>query len=197
MFYTIVKYIAKLYLIIFYRVKVYNADSFNKIEGGCILCCNHTSNLDPVVLACYTKRTVNFMAKKELFEIPFVKYFIKGLQAFPVDRTGVTLSAIKNAIEILKKGKVMGIFPEGTRVHEFNENNAKPGVAMIAKMAQVPVVPVYINSTYKLFSKVEIIYGEPTDYFSSIEGKITSEQYNVIGKKILTDIYSLKDKHNK
>ncbi|HBB30260.1 MAG TPA: hypothetical protein DC000_13660 [Clostridiales bacterium] len=65
---------------------------------------------------------------------------------------------------------------------------------MIANMSNSLIVPVFIRSKFKLFSKVEIIFGEPTNYFKSIEGKITSEHHTEIGKQILRDIYSLESK---
>ncbi len=191
MLYTILRGICKIIALIIFRVKVTNADNFNKTNGRCIICCNHISMIDPVLIACFVKRKINFMGKKELFDVPILKNILKGVGVFPVDRTGVSLSAIKYAISLLKEDKVLGIFPEGTRVKEFNEENAKSGVSMIANMSNSLIVPVFIRSKFKLFSKVEIIFGEPTNYFEGIEGKITSEHHTEIGKQILRDIYSL------
>lgn len=194
MLYTIFRGICKAIALIIYRVRVTNADNFNNTNGRCIVCCNHISMVDPVIIACFTKRKINFMAKKEAFEVPILKNILKGVGCFPVDRTGVSLSAIKHAISLLKEDKVLGIFPEGTRVKEYNEENAKAGVSMIANMSGSLIIPVFIRSKYKLFSKVEVIFGEPIDYFEGIEGKITSEVHSEIGKQILRDIYSLESK---
>lgn len=196
MLYTILRGICKVIALIIFRVKVTDADNFNNTEGRCIICCNHISMIDPVLIACFVKRKINFMGKKELFEVPVLKNILKGVGVFPVDRTGVSLSAIKHAISLLKEEKVLGIFPEGTRVKEYNEENAKSGVSMIANMSNSLIVPVFIRSKFKLFSKVEIIFGKPTNYFENIEGKITSEIHTEIGKQILRDIYSLERKLN-
>jgi 1-acyl-sn-glycerol-3-phosphate acyltransferase len=134
------------------------------------------------------------MAKKELFKVPVLRTLIRWLHVFPVDRTGVSISSMKHAVSVLKEDKVLGIFPEGTRVKGYDENNAKAGVSMIANMANSVIVPVFIRSKYKLFSKIEIVFGEPTNYFTSIEGRINSEMHMQIGKQILRDIYSLEDK---
>jgi len=177
-------------------VKVTGADKFNHTQGRCIICCNHISMLDPVLIACYVKRKINYMGKKELFDVPILKTLLKGVGVFPVDRSGASMSAIKHAISILKEDKVLGIFPEGTRVSGYNEENAKSGVSMIASMGNSIIIPVFIRSKFKLFSKVEIVFGEPTNYFEGIEGRVTSEKHTEIGKQILKDIYSLESKLN-
>ncbi len=196
MFYAIASSIARLVFLVIFRVKLINAENFNNTKGRCIICCNHISNFDPLILACFTKRQISFMGKKELFKIPVLKSLIKWLNVFPVDRTGVTVSSMKHAVSILKEGKVLGIFPEGTRVKSYDENNAKAGISMIANMADSLIVPVFIRSKYRLFGKIEVVFGEPTNYFEGIEGRINSEIHTQIGKKILKDIYSLENRLN-
>ena len=188
--------LCKFIIFIIFRKKVYGAENFNKIEGRCIVCANHKSLTDPVLIACSVKRPINFMAKKEIFKNPILKWLFTGVKAFPVDRQGVTMSAMKHAINLLKEEEILGIFPEGTRVKEYNENNAKPGISMIANMTKSKIVPVYIKSNYKIFGKVQIVFGEPKDYFEGIEGRITTDMHNEIGKKILRDIYSLEERLN-
>lgn len=196
MFYTIARFIARFIFLVIFRVKLINVDNFNNTNGRCIICCNHISNFDPLIVACFTKRQICFMAKKELFKIPVLKTLIKWLNVFPVDRTGVSVSSMKHAVSILKEDKVLGIFPEGTRVKGYDENNAKAGISMIANLSDSLIIPVFIKSKYKLFSKIEIVFGEPTNYFESIEGRINSEMHMQIGKQILKDIYSLEEKIN-
>lgn len=194
MFYTIATSIVKVMFLIIFRVKLINVENFNNTKGRCIICSNHISNFDPIVLACFTKRQISFMAKKELFMVPVVKTVVKWLNVFPVDRTGVTVSSMKHAVSILKEDKVLGIFPEGTRVKSYDENNAKAGISMIANMADSLVIPIFIRSNYKIFSKIEVVFGEPTYYFEGIEGRISSEMHAQIGKQILKDIYSLENR---
>lgn len=194
MLYTIASFIAKYIFLVIFRVKLINAENFNNTKGRCIICCNHISNFDPLILACFTKRQISFMAKKELFKVPVLKTLIKWLNVFPVDRSGVSVSSMKHAVSILKEDRVLGIFPEGTRVKSYDENNAKAGISMIANMANSLIIPVFIRSKYKLFSKIEIVFGEPTNYFSAIEGRISSEMHMQIGKQVLRDIYALEDK---
>lgn len=193
MLYSTLSTILKPLLSIAFKIELKNVDNFNNTTGRCILCSNHVSMLDPVILACFTKRQIKFMAKKELFQNKLLNYILVKVGAFPVDRQGVTLSAIKTAIKILNKDEVLGIFPEGTRVTEYNEDNSKPGIAMISYKSNSPIIPVFISAKYKFRGKVVVTFGEPVNYFSDIDGKVTSEQYDTIGKKILKDIYQLEN----
>ena len=135
-------------------------------EGGFIVCANHISATDAVVL-CYAfrKHQVRFMAKKELFKIPLLSGLIRVLGAFPIDRGGNDVGAIKTAVSLVKEGKCMGIFPQGHRYPGENprETATKNGAALICTKAESDVVPVYIhkkNNTHKLFRKTNVIIGE-------------------------------------
>jgi 1-acyl-sn-glycerol-3-phosphate acyltransferase len=152
--------------------------------------------IDPVILAVSSKRQIHFMGKKELFENKILGYFFRKLGAFPVDRQGVSMSAIKSSLAVLNNNEVLGIFPEGTRVKEYSEENAKPGIALIANKAKANIIPFYIEGTYKFRGRLDIYFGNETNYFENIEGKLNTEAYTEIGKQILRDIYSLKDRYN-
>ena len=190
MFYKIIVSILKFLVFIVFDLKVHNAERINETKGGLIACGNHVSMIDPVILAVSTKRRIHFMGKKELF----LSFIFRSLGAFPVDRQGTSLSAIKSSLNVLNEQEVLGIFPEGTRVHEYNEDNAKPGIALIANKAKVNILPFRIKGTYKFRGKIEIFFGEETDYFEGFEGRATTEKYTEIGRQILRDIYKLDDR---
>jgi len=191
--YKIARGISKFLSIILFKVKVHNVENFNDIEGRVVVCANHTNILDPVMIACYSKQTIHFMGKKELFDKKILGPILRAVHCFPVDRKGVSLSAMKHAIKILKNDSILGIFPEGTRVKGFDINNAKAGISLIAKNSSSRIIPVYIKSTYKFRSTVDIYFGEPKDYFEDVEGKIDTAVHTEIGKQILIDIYGLGD----
>ncbi len=193
MFYKLVVIILKVLVFFIFDLKVHNNDRINQSEGSLIVCGNHTSMIDPVILAVSTKRKIHFMGKKELFDKKILGYLFRKLGAFPVDRQGVSMSAIKSSLAVLNDNEVLGIFPEGTRVKEYDENNAKPGIALIANKAKTGIMPFYINGTYKFRGRLEIYFGEEKNYFENLEGKPSTEAYTEIGKQILKDIYSLSD----
>lgn len=194
MFYKIIIAIFKVLVFIVFDLEIHNKESINNTEGGVIVCGNHISMIDPVILAVSSKRQIHFMGKKELFDKKVLGYVFRKLGAFPVDRDGVSMSAIKSSLAVLKSNEVLGIFPEGTRVKQYDENNAKPGIALIANKAKVKIMPFYIKGSYKFRGKIKIYFGEEKDYFEGIEGRITSETYTEIGKQILRDIYTLSDR---
>lgn len=147
------------------RIKVINQQN-EPVEGGFLVCANHTSATDAVVIPyAFRRHQIRFMAKKELFKIPLLAQLIKVLGAFPIDRKGNDVGAIRKAVEFLKEGKSVGIFPQGHRYPEVDPSTTptKNGAALIFTRAEADVVPVYIwrkNNKFKLFRRTYVIIGE-------------------------------------
>ena len=148
-----------------FRIKVIGREN-EPDEGGFVVCANHISATDPIMI-CYAfkKHQIRYMAKKELFKIPILRGFFKSLGAFPVDRGGNDVGAIKTAIKEVADGRCVGIFPQGHRYPGVDPRTTpvKNGVGLIARRAGCGVVPVYImrkNNTFRLFKKTYIIIGE-------------------------------------
>lgn len=190
-FYKICRGICNALFNIFFRVKVVGRERIPE-DNRAIVCSNHISNLDPITLAIAVPRPIHFMAKKELFNNKLLKGLIEKLGAFPVDREGSDLSAIRNSMKILKKDGILGIFPEGTRVYEPDIKNAKPGIGLIAIKTQAPIIPIYIDSKYKPFGKILVKIGEPIEVDKYYKQKTTSEDYKKLSEDIMYSIYSLK-----
>ena len=133
-----------------FRVKHHGLENEPDIsEGPYILISNHISNADPIFICCHgTKQQPHFMAKKELFKIPLLNKLISALGAYPVDRGGANVSAIKNSIKMLDEGKCIGSFPQGHREKGKTprEVNLKNGAAMIATRAEVDILPCCIRT---------------------------------------------------
>jgi len=145
MIYAFLKAIARVLFRIFGKLKVEYRMPIP--EGGVILACNHISDLDPPVLAAASTRPVYFLAKKELFQNRLVGAILRGFKAYPLDRSKGDLAAIKRALGLLKEEKVLGIFPEGTRVKGAQLGKPHNGAAFLAVQAKVPIVPVAISGT--------------------------------------------------
>lgn len=138
------KLVELFFLHIKYKATVLDRENIPDLSGGFIVACNHQSYSDPPVLAGVFKGRFSFMAKSELFKNKIFAWIIKQCGAFPVVRGAKDASAIDRAVEDLKKNKIFVIFPEGTRSKDGKLARAKSGVAMIAGMANAPVVPVCI-----------------------------------------------------
>ena len=160
-------------------------------KSGFIVCANHVSATDAIAL-CYAfkKNQVHFMAKKELFKIPLLSGLIKLLGAFPVDRKGSDVGAIKKAIATVKEGKSVGIFPQGHRYPKVDPRSTpiKNGSGLIISRAECDVVPVYIlrkKNTFRLFKKTYVIIGDKID-FATLKGKDNAEITNIVFDAICT-----------
>ena len=104
-------------------------------EGPVLLCPNHSSNWDPILLICALGREANLqiMGKNQLFKIPILRTFLRKMGVFPVDRGHSDIGAVKRSIQALKDGFMLMVFPEGTRVRKKNRGaRPKGGVAMMA-----------------------------------------------------------------
>ncbi len=121
--------------------------------GPIILAPNHRAYMDPPYLSMVTKRQLHLMAKDSLFKVPVFGPYIKAMGAFPVKRGSADRGAIKQAIAELKAGRVMGIFPEGTRAEPGTLLPAEKGFALIAKQTGIPIVPIALEGTGKVLPK--------------------------------------------
>lgn len=132
-------------------------------ESGCILCPNHTHLLDPVHVAFSLglREKPRFMAKAELFKNRIFGAVLRSVGAFPVQRGKADIQSIRESLKILGEGGKLLIFPEGTRVKEGEEVDAKAGAAFLASRANVPMVPMFIENSTKMFSIVKITVGDP------------------------------------
>jgi 1-acyl-sn-glycerol-3-phosphate acyltransferase len=140
---------------------------------GALIVSNHRSPTDPAFVYLTTNRLVHWMVAREYCEHPAVAWFFRLTEAIPVNRAGIDTAATKMAIRYLKQGELVGMFPEG-RLNDTDELllPGRPGAALVALKARVPVVPCYISgsrfcgSVWKslfLPAKVRIYVGEPLD----------------------------------
>ncbi len=159
-------------------------------QGPLIVCANHISYLDPVFIGLAMKQPLRFIAKKEACKAPVIGGILRALGAFPVDREGKDLKAIRTCMSILKEGNTLGIFPEGTRILHGKKSSAKAGVALIAKRAKSPLLMVHIKPSkgrFKLFCKTDIYFSDSISY----EDLCGDMDYQSASEKILNTIYSL------
>ena len=175
-----------------FRIEVINEDNIPD-EGPCMICMNHISAWDAPVMITSFKRRVRFMAKHELFKVPVVGWALKAMETIPVKRGAGDIGAFKAAIGVLKNEQILGIFPTGTRERIQKNAPVKSGAALIALKARTKVVPVYIKTNYRIFSKVQLIVGKPLEFEEYYEKRASQEELAGIAQKIYSEILSLGD----
>ncbi len=189
---NVIRFILRVFFKIFFRVEIKGLENVPK-EGGILLCSNHIFDLDMFVIGYKLPRLVHYMAKEELFKIPFVKNFITWLGAFPVRRGAGDIGAIRTVIKLLSEGKIVGIFPEGTRSKGVKKTEAKAGIVLLAEKSGAPILPVSIKATYKPFSKIKLVYGKPFKLDFKVGEKLSGEEMIKMSKMIMEKIYALSE----
>ncbi len=141
-----------------YKINVINEENIPDMKGGYIIACNHQSYADPPLMAAIIRGKFSFMAKEELFKNPFFAWLIRRCGAFPVTRGSGDDTPINTALEVIKKGRIFVIFPEGTRSKDGTIGRVKSGIALIASEANAPVLPVCVR--YKNKKEIDVNIGK-------------------------------------
>lgn len=145
-------------------------------EGAAVICGNHTTLGDPLYVVCAMggKRQTHVMAKAEVMKWPVIGFLLKKAGIIGVNRGKSDMAAVKECLRVLRGGEKLLMFPEGTRVHEGEDIQAKAGAALFATRTGAPLLPVYIQSKKKLFRRNTVVIGEP--YYPEYEGRKPSEE---------------------
>ncbi|MCS7173864.1 MAG: 1-acyl-sn-glycerol-3-phosphate acyltransferase [Armatimonadetes bacterium] len=150
--YKVSKFLLRAVLGSLFRMRVTGREH-EPLTGPLLVVANHWSALDPPVLGCALRRPVHFMAKEELFRIPLLRTWMGAVGTFPVRRGEPDRAAIRTALELIRRGEVVAIFPEGTRNPRGYLLPAEPGAAFLALRAGVPLLPVGIVGTLEAMPK--------------------------------------------
>lgn len=162
-FYTIFSPIVLLLFYIVFIPKIKGREHIPK-EKGAVLAGNHLTNLDWIMVMAGTRRCVHFLAKAELFKVSFFNWFFNNSGLIPVYRNGKDRNAVDTAIDYLKKGELVGVFPEG-KLNKTIKNGVLPfkiGAVKMASETKCPIVPFTIRGRYIPFARsIEIVFQEP------------------------------------
>ncbi len=153
-------------LMLYTYLRLRNGLRFSGLEnvpaGPVVLACNHASYMDPVLVSLAFPepgRRVRWMAWDVLFRVPVLSFLIRRLGAFPVVPDGADRSAFVRAVEILREGGIVGIYPEAGRTPDGAFQTAKPGFVTLASRARAAVVPVVIKGSFKAWPMHRLLPG--------------------------------------
>lgn len=170
------------------------------MEGGLILAVNHASYLDPPAVACAMPREISFMARRSLFKNWLFRRLIVKLNAFPVDRDGDSREALREFGRRLEEGRVVLMFPEGTRTRTGTLAEFEPGVATIALRSGVPILPVYVWGTYHSWPRnrkwparhrMKVLFGEPIEVPQGLKGAARKQEQARIAGEVEGRLHAL------
>jgi len=191
-FYTFARgLICCVYKVIF-RAKARGADNFPKDENF-IIYGNHFSAWDPLTIAyAYKAGEIHFMAKDSLFRVPVVRAVLTRLHAFPVNRGSADMAAMRTAMQVLRDGHVLGIFPEGTRQQGGPVSGIETGVAVLALKSDVPLVPVLIGGKYTFWGSVRAVAGEPVRFDDLRGQRVDTETLDEVNRRLVNALEALR-----
>ena len=153
-------------------------------NGAFLLCTNHHSNMDPVLIAVSCKRQLTFMSKEELFKVPVLGAIITKLGAFPIRRGKGDAGAVMATLKIMRRGDATLIFPEGTRVKKGERIQINSGIVRLAIQSKAPIIPAYV-------SKRTVTYGKPIFYGEYAEDVKDIEKMQTLADALMDTIYGL------
>lgn len=169
MFYRLPQFLARFIFKIYFRLRVVGYKNI-PAEGPCIIVANHTSFLDPLLICTVVPRIIHYITFAYFYYHPLLHWYLKRVYCVPIKQDGKDISALKQALRLLKKGELLGIFPEGKRSVTGSLMKGLPGTSLIALKARVPILPVGIQGAYEAFPKgsifpkpkpITVVFGEP------------------------------------
>lgn len=167
-------YLAALWFLRALFILVFRGRAFGRHHlphsGGVLLCSNHQSYFDPVILGLPVNREVHYVARDTLFRNPWFRKLISYFNALPVKRGSADLAAMKESIRRLKAGHPLLVFPEGTRTRDGSVGPMHGGVILLARRAGVPIVPAAVMGVFDCWNRhhafprvrpIVVAYGPP------------------------------------
>lgn len=172
-------------------------------SGAVVVASNHCSLPDPVIIGVAAGRELWYLAKAELFSIPFLGWLIRNLHAMPVDRRRSDRSALMAWAQILKSGNPVLLFPEGTRNKKSDFLRPLAGIGMLVYRTQAPVVPVYISGTINVWKtmigldRIQVRFGKPIQFFPEQLPDRRRDAYNFISNEVMQKVAVLRQARRK
>ena len=198
MLYQFFRVIVHIFSTFYFRLEATGLEHIPR-EGGCLIVANHASFLDPLIVCAYVPRVIHYLTYAYFYYHPAIHWACKRVHCIPIKREGNDVSALKNALRLLRDGEMVGIFPEGARSKDGALMQGEPGVALMALKAGVPIVPVGISGAFQALPKgaifpkpvkIRLTVGQPFRLEEHVrpEKKMTEETQRRAVNVIMTNI---------
>ncbi len=186
--------------VVFLRYRARGVDRV-PASGGVLLAANHASYTDIPLLGCGIRRRLFYLGRASLFPHALVRGLLRSLGWIPLQQGRWDRKAFREAVELLRAGRTVVIFPEGTRTPNGALQPGKLGIGLLVAEAQCPVVPVYLSGTYEVLPMgatrlrlhpVEVLFGESMDFREECRDYKGKELYQRISQKVMARIAELR-----
>jgi 1-acyl-sn-glycerol-3-phosphate acyltransferase len=169
--YDFSRFICRLWLLFYFQLRVHGMQNVPR-HDGMLICANHQSVLDPIVIGCAFPRRSNYLAKKTLFGIWWLAWFLKQVDTISIDRDGMGIAGMKETLRRLRRNESVLLFPEGSRTHDGNLQPLMSGFVALAKRVDLPLLPVGLDgpfacwprgSSFPRMGMVHVVFGKPIE----------------------------------
>ena len=150
--YNFLKVMCRVFFVAVYGVRVAGRENV-PLAGGLLICSNHQSHFDPVLVGLAVDRRMNYLGRKSLFRFLPLRLLIESVGAIPIERDGFGLAGVKETLRRLKRGEAVLMFPEGTRTLDGEVAPLKPGFAAMARRGRVPLLPVAVDGAFQAWPR--------------------------------------------
>ncbi len=192
--YTVARIIFGFLFHTIFPLRFHNAQIVEEMQPPYIIMANHRSFADPMALAIKVKRyEIRFIGKRELAHGRLKSWLFSGLHMILVSRHATDMAAMRQCMQTLKEGHILGIFPEGTRHQPEMMQEVESGTAIIALRARVPLLPVYIDGKIRPFHITHIYYGKPMELDDLYAQGVNNDTAHQLCQRIHDVFYAMRD----
>lgn len=186
-----VRWFCRMTLTLLFRIRVHGLKNYPSRDGF-LICANHQSHLDPVVLGSICPRPINYLGRESLFKFKPFGWFLAWNDTIPIDRDGGGIAGLKETLRRLKKQETVLIFPEGTRTRDGNLQPIKLGFSAVARRAKAPLLPMAMSGPYAALPPrswklklvpIQVVIGKPI-FFSEYEGLSDEALGNLLTERL-------------
>ena len=154
--YSLSRFAARITAVVLFQIRCEGRENYPQ-SGAALVCANHQSYLDPVLVGLTCDRQLNYLARKSLFRFVPFRWLIQWYDAIPIEREGLGIGGLKETLRRLRRGEMVLLFPEGTRTRDGEVAPLQPGFCTLARRGRAAIVPVAIDGAYQAWPRSRLL----------------------------------------
>ncbi len=192
----------RILFLLFFRLRIHGLKNY-PAEDGFLICANHQSFLDPLIMGISCPRPINYVAKQSLFRFPPLAWFMRWNDTIPIDRDGSGIAGVKEMLRRLKRKESIMMFPEGTRTRDGELQPIKLGFLSVAKRAKAPLLPICFDGAFQAFprnrkfprpGRIDVVIGQKIPFCDYVE--LTDQQVGQLLQQRMQECFDVARKRN-